>query len=136
MSLKPVVSCRVVKPDRQTHTQFLILLFNRCSNYLSNLDYSDSKCQVLAKFSFSGREGRRGGVILTTQNSKCQILGESWVEGERVLPRIGYSWQNEQKFCHSLEALASQIVSHTLCVWRLINSIQLKLRCLSISQVH
>ena len=61
-----------------------------------------------------------GGIL---DYSKCQNLTKfSFLEGVgmgRALPRIRYSGQNEQKFCHTLEAVASQIVSHTLCVWRL-----------------
>ena len=40
--------------------------------------------------------------------------------GEPCLGLIGYSGQNEPKILESYLAFALQIVSHTLCMWRLI----------------
>ena len=95
------------------------------SDFVLILGSQNSKCQLLANFSFSGR----GGVFLGSQNSKCQLLVNfSFAKFCPIFhfrgegggySRIGYSWQNEQKFCHAKLSLASQIVSHTLRVWRL-----------------
>ena len=46
------------------------------------------------KISFRGGGGRR----------------EEVGGGERALPTMGYSWQNEQNFRHTLEGLASHYV--------------------------
>ena len=67
------------------------------------LGSENSKCQVLANFSFLGAEGIGEGL------REGRVYGDG---GGGSYSRIGYSWQNEQKFCHTLETLASQIVSH------------------------
>ena len=48
--------------------------------------------------------------------------GGGGVVGDGSYPRIGYSWQNGPKILEAQLAVASQIVSHTLHVWRLVRS--------------
>ena len=99
----------------------------------------NSKCQGLANFSFSGGGsgyswiiktqsvkfwltfhwgGGGWGVFLGSQSSKCQVLARE--RGKGSYSRIGYSWLNEQNFCHAMPYSGSPCItdsfSHTTCV--------------------
>ena len=63
--------------------------------------------------------------LLTAQNSKCQVLTKFSFSMERRV-KVFLATQNEQKFSQTLEGLASQIVSHTLRVWKLISEYKRK----------
>ena len=69
--------------------------------------------------------------LVKTQSAKfCPTFyfwegGFHFWRGQGGYSRIGYSWQNKQKFYHAKLSLASQIVSHTLRVWRLTRKLEL-----------
>ena len=70
-------------------------------------DQINPKCQDLSKSAFS-EGGGGGGGRGSDQHSWNTWVGELKEFWAQILP------------CHTLEGLASQIVSHTLRVWRLI----------------
>ena len=89
----------------------------------------NSKCQDLPKFQFWG--GRGCSEVVKTQ--KCQDLPKFQIWGDgvfwtKIQNRVFWGFWAQILPCHFLDSFASQIVSHILCMWRLINGLSSEAR--------